>query len=91
MTRQSEFGAVKGQVQYINPPALHPNPAFTNVIAVSRPVRTVYVRGQNPVNRSGVILGKGSFKKQTEQILMNIQAALASVGARLEHVVKWNH
>jgi enamine deaminase RidA (YjgF/YER057c/UK114 family) len=90
MTKQSESTNVKGQVQYINPPTLHQNPAFTNVVTASGPVRTVYVGGQNAVDTSGAIVGKGDFKAQSEQILKNIQAALEAGGARLEHVVKWN-
>ena len=90
MTKQSASSDVKGQVQYIDPPALHQNPAFTNVVQVTGPVKTVYVGGQNAVDPSGAIVGKGDIKKQTEQILTNLQIALAAAGARLEHVVKWN-
>jgi enamine deaminase RidA (YjgF/YER057c/UK114 family) len=90
MTNQSESTAMKGQVQYINPRSLHQNPAFTNVVTVTGPVRTIYVGGQNSVDSSGAIIGKGDFKTQAEQILKNIQAALEAGGARLEHVVKWN-
>src|SRR5512134_3422682 len=90
MTKQSESTSVKGQVQYINPPTLHQNPAFTNVVTVTGPAKTVYVGGQNAVDTSGAIVGKGDFKAQSEQILKNIQAALEAGGARLEHVVKWN-
>jgi enamine deaminase RidA (YjgF/YER057c/UK114 family) len=53
-------------------------------------VRTIYVGGQDAVDASGAIVGKGDIKAQTEQILKNIQAALAAGGADLEHVVKWN-
>jgi enamine deaminase RidA (YjgF/YER057c/UK114 family) len=53
-------------------------------------VKTVYVGGQDAVDASGTIVGKGDFKAQTEQILKNIQAALAAGGAQLEHVIKWN-
>lgn len=90
MTKRPASTELKGQVQYINPPALHQNPAFTNVIKVTGPVKTVYVGGQNAVDQSGAIVGKGDIKKQTEQILTNIQVALAAAGARLEHVIKWN-
>ena len=79
-----------GQVQYLNPDTLNKNPAFTNVIVVTGPVKTVYVGGQDAVDASGNIVGKGDFKVQTEQVLKNVQAALASGGAQLEHVVKWN-
>jgi enamine deaminase RidA (YjgF/YER057c/UK114 family) len=90
MTKQSESTGLKGQVQYINPRSLHQNPAFTNVVTVKGAVRTIYVGGQNAVDTSGAIVGKGDFKIQSEQILKNIQAALAAGGAQLEHVVKWN-
>lgn len=90
MTKQSEAAPTKGQVQYINPRSLHQNPAFTNVVTVTGPVKTVYIGGQNAVNPSGAIVGKGDLRAQTEQILKNIQAALAAGGAQPEHVVKWN-
>ena len=79
-----------GQVQHINPDALNKNPAFTNVVVVTGSVKTVYVGGQDAVDASGAIVGKGDLKAQTEQILKNIQAALAAGGAQLEHVIKWN-
>jgi enamine deaminase RidA (YjgF/YER057c/UK114 family) len=90
MTKQSESTNTKAQVQYINPPTLHQNPAFTNVVTVTGSVRTVYIGGQNAVDTSGAIVGKGDFKAQSEQVLKNIQAALEAAGAQLEHVVKWN-
>ena len=90
MIKQSESTPIKGQVQYINPRSLHQNPAYTNVVTVTGPAKTVYVGGQNSVDTSGAIVGKGDFKAQTEQILKNIQAALAAGGAQPEHVVKWN-
>jgi enamine deaminase RidA (YjgF/YER057c/UK114 family) len=90
MTQQVELTTVKGQVQYLNPDALNKNPAFTNVVVVSGPMKTVYVGGQDAVDASGAIIGKGDLKAQTEQILQNIQAALAAGGAQLEHVIKWN-
>ena len=79
-----------GQVQYVNPEALNKNPAFTNVIVVTGPVKTVYVGGQDAVDASGAIIGKGDLKAQTEQVLKNVQAALAAGGAQLEHIIKWN-
>jgi len=80
----------QGKVQFINPDTLHKNPAFTNVVVVSGSVKTIYIGGQDAVDASGMIIGKGDIKLQTEQVLMNIQAALASAGAGLEHVIKWN-
>jgi enamine deaminase RidA (YjgF/YER057c/UK114 family) len=79
-----------GQVQYINPEGLHYNPTFTNVVVVTGSVKTVYVGGQNAVNASGEIIGKGDIAAQVEQIMENLQTALAAGGAKLEHVTKWN-
>jgi enamine deaminase RidA (YjgF/YER057c/UK114 family) len=79
-----------GQVQYINPETLNKNPAFTNVIVVTGPVKTVYVGGQDAVDASGTIVGKGGLKAQTEQVLKNLQLALAAGGAQFEHIVAWN-
>jgi enamine deaminase RidA (YjgF/YER057c/UK114 family) len=90
MSQQSERPQVGGQVQYLNPDALNKNPAFTNVVVVTGPVKTIYIGGQDSVDGTGAIVGKGDFKAQSLQVLKNIQAALAAAGAGLEHVVKWN-
>ncbi len=90
MNQRSESIQVKGQVEYLNPDTLHKNPAFTNVVTVTGPVRTIYIGGQDAVDASGSIIGKGDIGAQTEQILKNIELALAAGGAQLEHVVKWN-
>ena len=90
MENQFEIANGKGQVQYINPDTLHKNPAFSNVVVVSGPVKTIYIGGQDAVDASGAIVGKDDLKVQTLQTLKNIQAALAAGGASIEHVVKWN-
>ena len=79
-----------GEVHYINPDALNKNPAFTNVVVVTGSVKTVYVGGQDAIDASGVVIGKGDLKAQTEQVLKNIQTALAAGGAQIEHIIKWN-
>ena len=79
-----------GQVQHINPDVLSKNPAFTNVISVTGNVKTIYIGGQDAVDASGTIVGKGNIKQQTEQVFSNLQAALKAGGAELENVIKWN-
>jgi enamine deaminase RidA (YjgF/YER057c/UK114 family) len=79
-----------GQVQHINPDDLSKNPAFTNVITVTGSVRTIYIGGQDALDTSGSIVGKGDIKAQTEQVFNNLQAALKAGGAGLEHIIKWN-
>jgi enamine deaminase RidA (YjgF/YER057c/UK114 family) len=90
MTQLNEKPGGKGHVQHLNPDALIKNPAFTNVIVVTGAVKTVYVGGQDAVDASGAIIGKGDIRAQTEQVLQNLQTALAAAGAKLEHVVRWN-
>jgi enamine deaminase RidA (YjgF/YER057c/UK114 family) len=89
MTSASEQGAPAG-VQYLSPDTLAKNPAFSQVVEVTGAAKTIYVGGQDAVDASGAIVGKGDIAAQTEQVLHNLQAALAACGASLEHVVKWN-
>ncbi len=78
------------QVQHINPDNLPRNPAFTQVVAVTGPVKTVYIGMQNAVDASRNIVGKGDIAVQTEQVLKNVQACLDAAGAKREHIVHWN-
>ena len=78
------------RVQHLNPDTLNRNPAFSNVVVVTGPVKTIYIGGQDAVDAAGQIVGKGDIRMQTEQVFKNLQAALEAAGAGLEHVVKWN-
>jgi enamine deaminase RidA (YjgF/YER057c/UK114 family) len=78
------------QVQYVNPDTLNKNSAFTNVVVVTGSTKTIYIGGQDSVDASGNIVGKGDIQAQTAQVLKNIQAALAAAGADLHHLIKWN-
>ena len=79
-----------GAVRYINPDSLNKNPAFTNVVVVEGNVKTVHIGGQDAVNASGEIIGKGDVAAQTEQVLRNLRTALEAGGAGPEHIIKWN-
>ena len=74
----------------LNPDTLNQNPAFTNVAVVTGSVKTVYVGGQDAVTAAREIVGKGDIAAQAEQVLKNIEVALASAGAGVEHIIKWN-
>jgi enamine deaminase RidA (YjgF/YER057c/UK114 family) len=80
---------MKGTVSYLNPEGLHKNPAFSHLVATRGRTRTIYVGGQNAVDSSGTIVGKGDIGAQAAQVARNLQVALASADARVEHVVKW--
>jgi|ERR1051325_8674362 len=79
-----------GQVQHLNPKGLSKNPAFTQVVTVTGPAKTIYIGGQDAVDASGAIVGKGDIQAQMEQVFQNLQAALKASGAELENIIKWN-
>jgi enamine deaminase RidA (YjgF/YER057c/UK114 family) len=80
---------VGGPVEHINPDGLLSSPAFSQVVTVSGPVRTVYVGGQNAVTAAGEMVGVGDIAAQSEQVIANVEVALAAAGADLSHVIKW--
>lgn len=82
--------SARGSVQYLNPEGLPRNPAFTQVVVASDPVRTVYIGAQTAVDASGTLMGKGDVAAQTEQILKNIETCLRAADAKPEHIVQWN-
>ena len=79
-----------GRVEHVNPEGLNVNPAFTQVVTVTGPVKTVYIGAQNSVDGDRNIIGKGDIGAQTEQICKNIGICLESAGARKEHLISWN-
>ncbi|RPJ35959.1 MAG: RidA family protein [Planctomycetaceae bacterium] len=79
----------QGQVQYLNPDGMIRNPAFTQMVITSGPVKTLYIGMQNAVDGSGNIIGKGDIAIQTEQVLKNIDLCLQAGGATREHIVIW--
>ncbi len=81
---------MRGSVKHLNPEGLHKNPAYSHAVVTTGEVKTVYVGGQNAVDASGEVVGKGDIKTQAEQIFKNLETALAGGGAKLDHVIKWN-
>jgi enamine deaminase RidA (YjgF/YER057c/UK114 family) len=80
----------RGLVEHLNPEGLHSNPAFTNVVTVTGPAKTIYVGGQNALTASGEVVGKGDLGAQTRQIFDNLETALRAAGAKLDDVIKWS-
>jgi enamine deaminase RidA (YjgF/YER057c/UK114 family) len=81
---------MKPAVEHLNPDGLIRNPAFTQVVTVSGPVKTVYIGAQLAVDGSRNIVGRGDIGAQTEQIMRNIDVCLEAAGAKKEHLISWN-
>ena len=69
VTELPENASAESPVRYINPNGLPKSETFTNVIVVTGPARTVYVGGQDAVDESGVVAGKGDIKTQAQQVV----------------------
>ncbi len=80
----------KGVVQHLNPEGLNNNPAFSQMVILTGPAKTIYIGMQNAVDGNRNIIGKGDIAAQTEQVLKNIQICLDAAGARREHIIQWN-
>ena len=76
-------------IKYLSPDGLHMNPAFSQVVVTQGKVLTVYIGGQNAVNSSGEIVGKGDIGLQAKQTFKNLEIALSAAEARLENIIKW--
>jgi enamine deaminase RidA (YjgF/YER057c/UK114 family) len=59
---------MRRSVQLLNPEDLHKNPAYSQAVVTTGNIKTVYVGGQNAVNTSGEVIGKGDIAAQAEQI-----------------------
>ena len=77
--------------RFLNPATLSKPPGYSHVVEIAGPGRIVYLAGQLGVDIEGKVVGApGDFRAQAEQTFENIKAALAAVGAGVEHIVKIN-
>ena len=67
-------------MKHLNPEGLHKNPAYSQAVVTEGNVRTVYVGGQNAVDASGEVVGRGDIGAQAEQIFKNLETALEAGG-----------
>jgi enamine deaminase RidA (YjgF/YER057c/UK114 family) len=79
---------MNSKMQFINPDGLSRNPAFSQVVMTQGKGKTIYIGGQDSVNAQREIVGKGDIAGQTEQVMKNLQTALAACGATFENLVK---
>ena len=81
---------MNGKITYINPEGLVKTPAFSQAVMTEGIGRTIYVGGQNAIDVKGNLIGKGNMGLQVEQVMRNVQTALAAAGATFSDVVKMN-
>jgi enamine deaminase RidA (YjgF/YER057c/UK114 family) len=74
---------------FVNPEAVHRPTGYTHVVEVTAG-RPVYIAGQVAFDQAGALVGPGDIRAQARQVFENLRAALASVGAGFEQVVKLN-
>ncbi|GIF69261.1 hypothetical protein Ais01nite_72960 [Asanoa ishikariensis] len=71
----------------LNPEGLHHTPGYHHVTVVDAG-RTAYLAGQCPLDEAGDLVGGGDVFAQVDQVVANTRAALASVNATPEDVVR---
>src|SRR5262249_44700611 len=73
-----------------NPAAMHRPIGYTHVVE-THGGRTIYISGQVALDTTGNLVGGDDLPAQATQVFKNLAAALASVGASFEHVVKFTY
>ncbi|MEM6525076.1 MAG: RidA family protein [Bacteroidota bacterium] len=76
--------------EHINPDGLFKSPAFSQIVTVQGAGKTIYVGGQNAVDKNAEFVGKNDITAQTEQVMKNLEIALKSCGADFKDLVKLN-
>jgi enamine deaminase RidA (YjgF/YER057c/UK114 family) len=73
-------------LRFSNPPGMAKPAAYSHVVEINGPHRTVYLAGQTGIDANGKVAE--GFRAQAVQVMENIKTALGSVGGGFEHVVK---
>ena len=73
----------------IQPSNMINSPVFSQAVEISNTSATIYVGGQNAVDREGAIVGKDDFAVQCKQALSNLKTVLESADCSIGSVVKW--
>ncbi|MGN9813447.1 RidA family protein [Micromonospora sp. BQ11] len=75
-------------LRHLDPEGLHPLPGLLSHAVVLPEVGLVYLSGQVAMTSSGDLVGAGDYGQQAEQIVKNIDTALAAAGTNRSRVVK---
>ena len=69
-------------ISLLQPAGLVVSPAFSHVAVVPPGATTIYVGGQNAVDRPGALVGGTAAAAQTRQVLATLVPALEAAGRR---------
>jgi enamine deaminase RidA (YjgF/YER057c/UK114 family) len=78
------------KIELLSPDGLHKNPAYSQVAVVEGNFKTIYIGGQNAVDKDGNVVGKGDIEAQAQQVLKNLETAVKAGGGSFENIIKWN-
>ena len=76
-------------IRFSNPDTIAKPPGYSHVVEAIGPGHIVYFAGQLGMDRSGKM--GANIREQIELAFENLKAALTSVGADFEHLVKVNN
>lgn len=79
------------KIFYINPEDTYNSlqtRGYTQVVAFDGPGRMIFLSGQLPLDRSGVVVGVNDIERQSRVVFENLRSSLQSAGAGMTHVVK---
>lgn len=85
--RIARLARMTTEITRINPDQLHPTPGYHHITVVEAG-RTAFLAGQCPLERSDTLVGPGDLDAQIDQVAANALAALSTVGARPDQVVR---
>ncbi|MDC0712527.1 RidA family protein [Stigmatella sp. ncwal1] len=75
--------------ELVNPPSLYNSVQYGfSHAALQRGGQTLHLAGQVAWDPQGVLVGPGDLARQTRQVMDNLKAVLASVGARPTDLVR---
>lgn len=76
-------------VKFINPASVSTPKGYSHASIVDLGnCKMVIISGQVSLDPQGNLIGKGDFKKQTEQVFVNIKSIVTEAGGTMDHVVK---
>ena len=71
-----------------NPEGLHALPGVVSHVVTVPELGLAYTSGQVAWDKDGNLVGEGDYAKQAEQIVRNLDIALASAGATRDDLIK---